>query len=391
MRRYLRLIFNDHLKLVLIFLVGAGAFYYQQWLQTLPEDFPSAFVLAILLSIALTRSPIRTFLKEADLVFLLPLETKLSGYFWYSKAYSFFIQCYIVTLLFAALLPLYLYVEKSSILSILIMLFVLYMVKAWNVFMTWNIQYFIENSIRFSDAIIRFTVNFVFCYFLFSQAPLFYLVVIGLIMLSLLFYFDRFTSAKKRLKWEQLIELESKRMMMFYRIANLFTDVPTVKEQVRKRSWLNWLTTRIPFSSEGTYKYLFIRTFIRSSDYFGIYLRLLIIGGTLLYFLPFGYAKLIIYLFFCYLSGFQLLPLYRHHATKIWVDLYPLSKEDKHESFLYILRRLLYINGVLLAVVPLAAGQWIISGFALFLGFIFNYFFVCYFTKRQLHKYDEVS
>ncbi|MDV2583759.1 ABC transporter permease, partial [Alkalibacillus haloalkaliphilus] len=41
------------------------------------------------------------------------------------------------------------------------------------------------------------------------------------------------------IKWEHLISIEQKMLMFFYRIANAFTDVPQLKEQVRSRSYLN--------------------------------------------------------------------------------------------------------------------------------------------------------
>ena len=46
--------FNDHLKFIFVFIIGAGAYYYQQWLQTLTPSFPAALVMAVLLGFVLT-------------------------------------------------------------------------------------------------------------------------------------------------------------------------------------------------------------------------------------------------------------------------------------------------------------------------------------------------
>ncbi|GAA3330060.1 hypothetical protein GCM10020331_081060 [Ectobacillus funiculus] len=62
-------IFNDHLKFVLIFAIGAGAYYYQQWLATLTASFPTAALLAALFAVILTVGSVQTLLKPADLVF----------------------------------------------------------------------------------------------------------------------------------------------------------------------------------------------------------------------------------------------------------------------------------------------------------------------------------
>lgn len=59
--RYLRYIFNGHIVIVMVFLLGTAAFYYQEWIKTLPDDFPAAAVIAIILALLVTYSPIYTF------------------------------------------------------------------------------------------------------------------------------------------------------------------------------------------------------------------------------------------------------------------------------------------------------------------------------------------
>ena len=81
MQKYLRYIFNGHLVFVMVLALGGGAYYYSNWVKTLQSDFPVAPIMAVILAILVTRSPIHTFLKEADIVFILPLETKLKSYF----------------------------------------------------------------------------------------------------------------------------------------------------------------------------------------------------------------------------------------------------------------------------------------------------------------------
>ena len=50
------------------------------------------------------------------------------------------------------------------------------------------------------------------------------------------------------LKWDLLIAQEEKRMASFYRLANLFTDVPKLKDTVKRRKWLDIIhSTEFPF------------------------------------------------------------------------------------------------------------------------------------------------
>ena len=96
--RYLKYIFNGHIAVALFFFLSALAYYYQQWLAALPESFPTAWVVGIAFGLIASYSPVRTLLKEPDLVFLLPAEYQLDTYFKRSLYYSFIVQIYTVLL-----------------------------------------------------------------------------------------------------------------------------------------------------------------------------------------------------------------------------------------------------------------------------------------------------
>ncbi len=64
-QRYLKYLFNDHFRIVLIFGGGAAIYYYSQWVNTLSPKFPVALVLATLLALFLTFSPYHYFIKRS--------------------------------------------------------------------------------------------------------------------------------------------------------------------------------------------------------------------------------------------------------------------------------------------------------------------------------------
>lgn len=105
--RYLRYIFNGHLVVVLLFLIGTASFYYQKWIESLSEGFPAELIIAILIGSLLTYSPVSNFLLEADQVFILPLEDKLRGYFLRSGGASLVFQGYLLLMVLAVLMPMY--------------------------------------------------------------------------------------------------------------------------------------------------------------------------------------------------------------------------------------------------------------------------------------------
>lgn len=382
-RKYLRYMLNDHLLFVLIFVIGGGAFYYQDWVKSLTNDFPYIFLLALALALVLTNSPIRTLLKEADMAYLLQIERRLTNYFRKAIFYSLLMQTYLIIIVFVAFLPIYNKFTDNSFSLIITYLGILIIVKLWNLFLRWKIQYFQDPKAHLSDTIVRFTLNFIFLYFLFAKANIFFLIGIGVLMVLLYGYFNLATQTKI-LKWEFLIEQEAKRMLLFYRIANLFTDVPKLKDRVKRRMWLDWTLSFIQYSKENTFSYLYLRTFLRTSDYLGLYVRLTIIGGFILYFAPFELGKLIVTVLFIYLTGFQLMTLWKHHDMKIWISLYPVSSGARMKSFVHFLMILLCVQAVLLSTILLINKELNLALLSLLLGLIFSFLFSRFYIQKKM-------
>src|SRR5699024_6536825 len=134
----LRYIFNGHLAFASFFLVAALAYYYQAWLAQLPENFPTAIIIGISFGLVVSYSPVRTLLKEPDLVFLIVAEEKMNAYFRNAIIYSFLIQLYLVLLIGAALGPLYMasFPEREGN-AYLLTILVLFIFKAANLLINW--------------------------------------------------------------------------------------------------------------------------------------------------------------------------------------------------------------------------------------------------------------
>lgn len=383
MSRYLRYIFNGHLVIVLFFLLGTAAWYYQGWVQTLSGDFPAEVIMAVVFGFVLTYSPVYTFLLEADRIFLLPVETKMKDYFFRSTIVSIAFQSYILLLVLAAFMPLYAKVSGQGFGSFLMFFVILLAIKGWNVFVNWQIQFFLQPSVHLSDKIVRFAINVIFTYLLFVKASWIFLAIMGLIMVLFYVYFRKQT-VDKSLKWESLIDHEEKRMTSFYRFANLFTDVPQLKDSVKRRKWLDFIVNRIPYSQERAFQHLFLLAFLRSGDFLGLFIRLTIIGGGAVYLISFQYGQIALTLLFLYLTGFQLLPLWNHYNNKIWLELYPLKTTQKKKAFQSLLFKLMIIQSVLFAVIMLLKSAYLISLLALSAGVLFSIFFVYFYNNKRL-------
>ncbi|EPY7708531.1 ABC transporter permease EcsB [Bacillus pacificus] len=383
-RTYSKYVFNDHLKFIFVFIIGAGAYYYQQWLQTLTPSFPTALVMAVLLGLVLTAGSIQTLLKEADLVYLLPVEQKLKPYFTKAFLFTFMIQLYIIAIVAAALAPLYFQQMKQTGATYIWIVIAFVIVKAWNLFVAWEKSFLTDQNIQRADWFIRFILNALFVYFLVERTSVIFIA--GIVLLMVLYLAIMYQMVKgKPLNWEYLISEEGKKMMLLYRIANMFVDVPALKERVARRKWLDFILSMI--GEKRTYLYLYTRTFLRSGNYFGLYVRLLVLGGVILYFIPFLYGRFIVSLIFLYLIGYQLLTLWKHHRMKIWLDLYPVGGEEKKKDFLTLLNAILITGSIIFTIIfVLATKDFIMTGILLVVSIVFSIGFVYQYGAKRIER-----
>ncbi|MEC1599977.1 ABC transporter permease [Bacillus halotolerans] len=348
-RMYMKYMLNDHLVIVLIFFIAGAASWYSKWVRDIPTHFPSFWVMAVLFSLVLTGSYVRTLLKEADLVFLLPLEAKMEPYLRQAFVYSYVSQLFPLIALSLVAMPLYFAVTPGASLVSYAAVFVqLLLLKAWNQALEWRMTFQNDRSMKQMDLVIRFAANTLVLYFVF-QSVYVYALVIYIIMAALYLYVS--SAAKgKTFKWESHIEYELRRKQRFYRIANLFTDVPHLKKQAKRRVYLDFLLRFVPFEQRKTFAYMFARAFLRSSDYLGIQVRLTVIFALIIM-----YASAspmiagILTVFTVFITGIQLLPLFGHFDHLALQELYPVKKEAKLKSYFSLLKTALSVQALLMA------------------------------------------
>jgi ABC-2 type transport system permease protein len=383
--RYIQYMLNSLIYTVIITVIIA-AYYYAKWLNEMPTSFPVPFVLAIIFAFFLTRGQVRTFIKEADLVYLLPHEHKLKPYFNLSLLYSILFQLYYLGILFFILGPLYFKYELADKMTYSVAIVAFVLLKVWNMLLKWYVLRIADDQYRKSDTIVRFTLNFLFVYLMIVEANVFLIIaLIGLILFLYLYYQNKFTK-KFRLKWETLLQIEQHSVGKFYNLANLFVDVPHLKLKIKKRPILTKLLNILPVKRQ-TFTFLYTHAFIRTGDYLGIYIRLLLVGVLLIVFIPNDIAKTAISLLILYLSAVQLLSLRKHYDLKLWTQLFPVTVRDRLNSFNKVNASLLLVKGFILALVTQVDGQDIkVAVVTFMLNTIFVFSFTFYFTRKKLIK-----
>lgn len=374
---------NSGLMFVLYAIVIIGGFYYKRWLDGLPKDFPAALMVTAILSVPAVRSPIRTFMRPADRVFLLPVEAELGGYFRMSKLYSFIIQSAFLIFFLLICAPLY---AKSSAgtASYWIVAAAVFAVKGWNIDCRWQ-----EQSI---DGIVplkmlRFGLSFLFLYGLIGDLNGVVAAVCAIIMLlSGIFLFHR-QAGRSLLKWDRVIEMENRQEMQFLRFANLFTDVPRLRHRVKARRLISAFFPVRAFGEENVYRQLFIKTFLRADDYFGIYMRLTAAGALICFFINNGYYTALVAAAVVYLTGLQLLPLWYHPFPQALAGMYPIAGRFRRKSFLRLILALLTAQSLIMSLAG-ALGVRSAASFLLFLaaGIGAGSLFTLVYTKQRLEK-----
>ena len=206
-----------------------------------------------------------------------------------------------------------------------------------------------------------------------------------LLLIGLFFYY-RVATREKILKWDRLIALERKRLISFYRIANLFTDVPSLSSKVARRKWLDGFLAFIPFGQKSTYTYLYARTFLRANDYVGLLVRLTIIGSFIIVVLSNIWAYLFVTLLFLFMTALQLLPAWKVHEWKIWVSLYPLPDRMRETAVIGWISYFLLVEDIVFVIVLLSKGEWMAALTALAVGIVFIFGFRGY-ARRKLKTF----
>lgn len=296
---------------------------------------------------------------------------------------SFWMQIYIFILVLAACMPMYAAVTGFSFSRFFPLLLVMLLIKLWNVYFQWETMK-LENT----DTTWLFTRVIV-------SAALIYLVLafnltwsipVALVVLLASYVWMKRKTVGLTIKWEYLIDKEEARMNRFYRLANLFTDVPHLKGTVRRRAYLDFLYRLIPYAKEKSFAYLWSRTFVRTNEFMGLYVRLTVIAFLLLVFVQGFYLNIIFSLLFIYLTGFQFIPMLRHFDGQVMLKLYPIDDHFRRRSFIHFLRILLVAQALLFGIVGIAQngsiGGVIILGINLAFVAVFTFVYVPYRVKK---------
>lgn len=348
--RYQRLIANSGLIFSFVLLVIFGSYYYSLLIKQIPDSFPVLLCIAVVMTLVIAKVNIRTFMKKADVVFLLAAEERLRRYFSLSLTYNLAVQMaatFAAALVFA---PLYASRADESSYSYAIIVAFFLLSKVWNVFVFWNSLKLHDKRALVFDKLLRIFATFLFVYFALIGASAVYLLAIAVIKLLFLGYAGKMNSKNHRLNWLRLLDMEEKLTMRFLKFVHAFVDVPQLARRIRPRRWANAFAVFLRHDQQLVPYLLYLNAFFRAGEYFGIYVRLLVIGFLTAVFMPDQFGKMIIALLLVYMTTVQLFPVYSHFFDKEWLRLYPIDRKNFARSFMRLSIVILSIENAAFAV-----------------------------------------
>ncbi|PZL72462.1 multidrug ABC transporter permease [Enterococcus plantarum] len=355
MMKYMRYVFNDHFILVCVFLLGGLGFYYSQVLKTLPANFVWGRPIILIFWLALLQiGRIATLAEEADKVFILPKEPEMNRYLNRAIRYSFWIPLVALFLLGGMSMPLVVVSTGWAFSTFFYFIVMLGILKAshlrlqkYELYQISSREYYLWFLLWFITSLVAIVLSL---YVVPIAGPLIALV-------QVVFFYILLNKKEQTvsLDWERMIQKEKNRMHRIYQFIHLFTDVPEISSSVKRRKFLDPLLGKIKKTSQNTYLYLYARSFLRGSEYSGLFIRLVLVAGVILFFLKEFWISMGVSVLFVYLIGFQLIPIYTQFDYMVMTHLYPVPDGQKKQAVSKLVTVLLLVAALLFSVFVLIA------------------------------------
>lgn len=362
-------------SIAIILLMLVSTYGYRRFLSDVPPGFPLLLTAALAVWPVIALTPVRTFLKEADLIYLLPLESEMTVYLKRAERRSLVLQGLILLAVWMIAWPLYKLEAGGGIAEFARVLAVLLLGK--KILLRGRFTE-LQQSSRISRgllALLRWAAAFGLAWTQMSLPLWSGLLTAALGMLAYLGIMKLLD--RRTLLWVHLISVENRQRANLFRILNLFVDVPHIQGRARNvhaPAGLLRLLGGQAFRSADAYRYLYIRVWLRS-EWFGMICRLVLVGIVILAFLRGSWLPGAVFLLFSFLVMIQLKELQKAYRHSDWSQVYPLPAGLREHSAASVRFRL-HMTATAFLFIPallqmtekwwaalLFAGVWGISSF----------------------------
>ena len=374
---YSKYIFNSHLIMFLIIVLGAALINYSKWIAVASQfELYSVFIAAtIAFSYYLASNKIKTYIKEADSVFLLPLEK------YYKKIGVKTVMSITTTHIIAVIIfyfatkPITSIIGSINKLGICLLLMIIILNNL--------LKYF--QVIHYTELvwvkIIQFIVIFIQILVVFIVNT--YILIFDMIGVVALAYctFYIFKNATNKassedqekfvVKWNEAAEYDKHRMENYLKFVNMFVDVPLGGVKVARRKYFDILLPKLTkenFTKENSFKYYYYRVFLRQENTIYLALRLMLLAVLVIFSFKNTYVSAIAIVSYSYLTIIQLVPLYKQMSNNIWHSILPIDESIKVGSFKKMLSNVTLITTLLLTIIAICLSNFEIVNISITVG-----------------------
>ncbi|TDM18716.1 ABC transporter permease [Macrococcoides canis] len=342
---YSKFIFNGHFIVFLTIAFGALMLQYSQLLKNLPDNINYNLIIAVILA-ALTVTPLRTFMKSADSIFLLNFERDMAPYFKQAIIRSGSLRTLLFIVMGGLLAPLYM--ERTALVVGYICAIVL---GVWMIYSGLVMRHLMM-KLGITNGYISLLIFLMALSGIYTSLEGLPITIISIILFTLgLIYLFNKNAAHRLLNFDHYIDYEHQLYQAQNKLINMFTDVKGMKDKaVRRRYFDALLPRKSHYTKAHMFEYLFIRNFVRSNDSMWIVVRLIAVGCILMWLVHQYVVGLIIGLFFSYAIIMQASQFYKMQAFSLWPKVWPTPESLVLQGFRKFMRKLTIVTTTVIAV-----------------------------------------
>ncbi|GGD49553.1 ABC transporter permease [Paenibacillus nasutitermitis] len=344
---YISAMVQSGVPLVTSFLLIAGFAGYTTLIHQVDQTFPFVWIGVLVLTPVVCWNPLRTWLREADTVFLVPREAQMGRYLRRSFLYNGttgLIGAAAVVLIYSLL-----YVKGPGLIAWQLLVIAVLAVKLLNAAAAWRERQLSWIGARRGMRVLRWIATAAGLAVLLKAQPWMgavYFIAAAAVMALIYRGLKRYP-----VPWLTLIAEENATRRRFTVFFSAFADVPSENAQVSTRKYITWLPARLSFSKENAFAYLFAHTLIRT-ELGAIVLRLTAFGMIASFLAAYsalwsGWGSAGVCLLFLWLVGTQIASLVQSHRHSVWRHLYPLPDDSRLSALLKVDRIALFVCGAL--------------------------------------------
>ena len=387
--KYWRLVFNDHFVIALFFLFGALAYGYAQWLPQLgPHLWWSRWLLVAWFTVLAQVGRLVTLVERPDPVFLLPMVGHMQRYLRQAGRYSLALGELMTLAGTFVALPFALTTERLTMVDVVSIFLVAMLAKdSWlrlaqgMISQQWGQRrqwlHLAQWLLPLVVAMVTWLVN-----------PLWGLVLVIAIGANVDYFFS---PTKLTIDWRAAVKMEDDRMYSVYRFFNLFTDVPKVQGNVKRRPWANGLIRRLTVPGHP-WSYLYARGLLRNTDISGIVIRLTLLAMVVAFVVPITWLNSALVVLLIYLIASQLMPLFDQFDGNVFTHLYPVPFAQRRADFSRLLVRVTALVAALIILASLGMTlNWRQFGVNLVLAVIEVVLLTRLYFRARIKKLSEES